>query len=90
MKPTKISPVAPININPADLEDLACVCGGKMFVTVFGIKVLPSLLSPNGQAGIVESPFAKVCMSCNTVWSIQDILKSIQKKDSEKPLIIKP
>ena len=76
---------APINmnINLSNLEDLGCECGNKLFVQGITIKVLPAILSPNGQAGIAETPTYRICTKCSRAWPLAEIVNKVQVRDQE-------
>ena len=57
----------PININPADLEDICCEkCGNPTFQQACLFKKLPASLSPSGKATLVPLQVWE-CTACRWV-----------------------
>ncbi len=55
-----------LNVDPQDLPDVTCKCGGKFFYapgTVVGIKKVSRLISPDMKEGNLAYP-ATVCVKC--------------------------
>jgi hypothetical protein len=79
-----------MNVNLSTLEDLGCECGNNLFVQGITIKVLPAILSPNGQAGITETPAYRICTKCSRVWPLAEIINRVKAHDNEsaKKIII--
>jgi hypothetical protein len=56
-----------LKINPSDLQDARCeLCSCTTFHTVFKIKKLSALLSPDGKPGYMPVQLF-ACLSCNHI-----------------------
>ena len=67
-------PVAKVQIDLKELKGTAiCKCGCFFFMAVNTYKILPALLSPNGQEQLLTIPAAK-CVSCGEAYEMQQII----------------
>ena len=73
-----------LNINPQDLQDARCeLCSCTTFHTVFKIKKLSALLSPDGKPGYIPVQLF-ACLSCNHINS--EFLPPSSSKDDDNTL----
>jgi hypothetical protein len=80
-----------MNIDINQLDNLSCDCSpeSNLFIEVKALKVLPSLLSPDGKTGFLEHSVARICVKCNKLWTVKQILEFVGNKEkSEKAKII--
>jgi hypothetical protein len=78
--------MASMNINiPADqMKDRVCKCGGRLFISVFNLKEIPSIYSPSGKPESMMLQVGFVCAACGTQMS----LRPEEPKEEEKPKIV--
>lgn len=77
-----------MNIDLNSLKPFKCTCGEGIFVKGTAIRVVPRILSPNGQAGFAELDVAKICYACGKIFPVQQLLDDIRKEEAEEPKII--
>lgn len=75
-----------MNINiPANLlEDRVCQCGGRLFISVFNLKEIPSIYSPSGKPESMMLQVGFVCAACGTQMS----LRPEDESKEEQPKIV--
>jgi hypothetical protein len=54
-------------INPAELEDRTCECGGMFFTDALRLKEVPAMLSPSGIPETMIFKVGFICVSCGKV-----------------------
>lgn len=63
-----------INIDPGALETFKCPeCSNEVFADAQTIKILPALMSPQGQDGAMFLGTGKICTKCGWTATINDI-----------------
>ena len=58
-------------INPADLKDRVCSCGGRIFADALSLKELPALLSPSGLTETMMYKIGFVCVKCGLMMPLR-------------------
>ena len=69
-----------MKINLNELEEHHCDnCDGSLFAQAFNIRLLPALMSPNGQPGFAHINIGFVCVSCGRLYTTQELTQLVNK-----------
>jgi hypothetical protein len=78
--PANIAQQARLPIDPSKMSDIVCLdCGNKEFVTVFTMKYLSKIQSPNGQEGLVNFNETR-CRKCEKSFNMKEWKDSLDAK----------
>ena len=62
-----------INVPLNQLNDIACICGNKLFIQVIAIKKLPAIYSPDGKEGSLNAPAGMACFVCGKLGEVKEV-----------------
>jgi len=69
-----------INVNPDQLKDRICECGGTYFTDGLRLKEIPALYSPSGKPETMMMKIGFICVGCGKLMSL--------RPEEEKPKLI--
>jgi len=65
---------ATVNINVDELNIATCNCGNVYYETLMTYKLIPALMSPNGQEQLLSIPAAR-CVKCHSIFPMEEIVR---------------
>lgn len=56
-----------LNLDLTKMDTMRCSCGGEFFSATLGVKLIPALLSPVGEAGFAMVQVGFCCLKCGEI-----------------------